>query len=192
MDVKPKVNSTWIMRGILEQVGFIGPNVAVWNTMRAKGKIRMKSIYNILKPGADKSWHRLMKNNLARPRAIIILWLACHMKLATKSRLVIFDLMTNSECGLCNKEETIQYMFFECEEIKNIWSRILQRIQVNHTPKIWDEEIAPAETIYGAWNFRNGVCFGKIMDREIAVQDIISRLFLEGGLVRFLSHILLD
>lgn len=83
--------------------------------------------------------------------------------------------------------------------MKLIWSSVLQWIQVQHTPKNWDEELnwcikmgkgkgwrvalfklAAAETIYGVWLFHNSVCFGKTMDRVSVTQDIISKIVFRG------------
>lgn len=117
--------------------------------------------------------------SIARPRALSMLWLACHNRLATKDRLCKIGIL-NEDCRYFYRDkEIIQYLMFACEETKKIWKEILEWLQVGHKAQSWNEELswivqhrkgkwwrtsifkcAIAETFYAVWNYRNYICFG--------------------------------
>lgn len=87
----------------------------------------MKTVYtNMKKDDHVVPWTRLMLNNVARPRAIMNLWLAFHKKLVKKDMLMKFCMMNNSKCAFYNKDETIDHLFFECDVMKRIWRKVLK------------------------------------------------------------------
>lgn len=108
---------------------------ADWNSMLVQGKLCMKLVYDNMKIGAIVSWYKMLLSNCARPREKMIFWLACHNRLAAKNRLVKLGLLNDSKCIFCGKEETIQHLFFECDEIRKVWCSIVHWIQVHHYPK---------------------------------------------------------
>ncbi|XP_058726890.1 uncharacterized protein LOC131598292 [Vicia villosa] len=159
----------------------------------------MKLTYDNLCIGAVTSWYKLLMHNYARPKAKLIFWLACHNRLATKSRLVKMGMLKDSKCSFCNNVETIQHLFFECEEMRKIWCIILKWIQLEHAPHNWDEELcwiinigkgkgwkaallrlAVTETVYGAWAFRNSCCFGNQCESSAIAQGIIDKIVFRG------------
>ncbi|XP_058773286.1 uncharacterized protein LOC131647414 [Vicia villosa] len=185
MEVQIKSNNTWIMRSILTQRATITYFEDDWNSM--------------LEQGAVTSWYKLLMHNYARPRAKLIFWLACHDRLATKSRLVKMGMLKDSKCSFCSNVETIQHLFFECEEMRKLWCTILKWIQMDHAPNNWDEELswinkfgrgkgwkaallklAAAETVYRAWALRNNRSFGTQCDSSFIAQDIIDKIVLRG------------
>lgn len=51
-------------------------------------KFQMKKMYDNFNDNAQTvTWNKLFHGNIARPRAIMTLWLKCHGKFATKERL---------------------------------------------------------------------------------------------------------
>lgn len=82
-----------------------------------------------------------MYGNLAGPRDIFVLWLACQGRLATKERLCRFVLISNDCCCFCSKVETQQHLLFSCATIQLIWLEEPQWLQVVHTPGVWDMEL---------------------------------------------------
>ncbi|CAI8583103.1 unnamed protein product [Vicia faba] len=93
MKVKPKRNNTWVMRKVLECRLFIEHNWALWNDIMKQENFLMQYVYLHQISDPKVIWHKLMQFNLARLRALMIFWLACHGKLVTKSRLVRFDIL---------------------------------------------------------------------------------------------------
>lgn len=118
-------------------------NNAEWNDMLAKRKFSMKKMYSAQMEGNGiVYWRFLIKNNSARPRAIITTWIACHGKLSTKDRLWRFGMIKERNCNLCsNAEENIDHLFFACNIAKTIWRNILHWIEVEHDLKGWNVEL---------------------------------------------------
>ncbi|CAI8603905.1 unnamed protein product [Vicia faba] len=76
-------------------------------TTYIEGKFKMKDVYNLLIKDTATVWHNIMFNNPARPRATMIMRMACHRKLATKERLYrIFGLKCLNGSKLAIVEST--------------------------------------------------------------------------------------
>ncbi|XP_058725547.1 uncharacterized protein LOC131596827 [Vicia villosa] len=137
-------------------------------------------------------WFRIFCGNTARPRALITLWIACHGKLPTRSRLCRFGIVNYATCCFCLKDETIDHILFECKDTRQIWQKVLDWLGVPHDPKPWSDELcwliqqckgksvraamlklALAETVYGVWQFRNSISFRKEMDAARVVSNIL-------------------
>lgn len=123
----------------------------------------------------------MFRNNYARPREILITWLACHGRLGTKDRLVRFSMINEWVCNLCDEgDETLGHLLFECRYSKAVWKYVLEWIDIIHEPNDWAAElewitqmtakkgwrfkvlkIAIAETVYGLWRYRNDLIFGQ-------------------------------
>ncbi|KAF1864425.1 hypothetical protein Lal_00021846 [Lupinus albus] len=74
----------------------------------------------ILKQRAVVNWYRLFCGNVARPRAVMILWLAFQGRLATKDRMQRLGVVQNATCCFCSCEETLNHIFYGCAELKSI------------------------------------------------------------------------
>ncbi|XP_058747221.1 uncharacterized protein LOC131620238 [Vicia villosa] len=185
-------NFSWVMKKILNQredfnrimIGVQGDS------------FKSKMLYEKLKCGEPlMPWFKLLWNNLERPRAQFILWLACHDRLATRERLHRFNLIASRVCVFCSDIETTKHLFFECPVTNEIWCKVLDWLQVKHKPKNWSEEkdwliknckgkgwrstslkCAVTETIYYTWMLRNDMVFGKDNNRQKIVKDIIDTL----------------
>lgn len=83
---------------------------------------------------------KILYNNVARPKVFVVMWLACHERLATKKRLHIFGMLDNDNCCFCPKVETIQYLLFKCDELGKIWKYILEWLRIQHDPIEWKED----------------------------------------------------
>lgn len=112
MDLQIKASSTWILRSIMKLRDFIHDNQARWADMTMRKKFQCRVVYQAILVSPIMPWCKLLLNNLATPRATIILWLVCHIKLATKSRLFKFGMVDNNTCVLCNSEEILSHLFF--------------------------------------------------------------------------------
>lgn len=138
-------------------------------------------------------WWRLLQWNQARPRAVFILWLAYHEKLATKEILCRFGFITNDRCSFCNEQETFSHLLFSCGNLKLIWKRILNWLEVGTTPSIWKDDIhweisnckrkwwkmillkcSLVEIAYGFRNYNNVVCFANRVDSDLVVYSTIN------------------
>ncbi|XP_058754334.1 uncharacterized protein LOC131627506 [Vicia villosa] len=102
----------------------------------------MKLFYQALHHNQNSvSWRALMNGNLARPRAIFQLWIACHSRLPTKSILVKWGMIDHNTCNFCNAEETQKHLLFECKVMNNAWRKVLQWINVDQAPLEWNQEM---------------------------------------------------
>ncbi|CAK8574064.1 unnamed protein product [Lathyrus sativus] len=128
-----------------------------------------------------------------------MLWLACHGRLATKDRLHKYGMIEDTECCFCEKNESLNHLFFECERLKSVWIEILRWAQINHTPGNWHSEMkwliqhtkgkgvrvavikmAISETIYEIWQARNNSIFGEKPEITIIGRKVIETLVYRG------------
>ncbi|CAK8536515.1 unnamed protein product [Lathyrus sativus] len=86
-------------------------------------------------------WRTLFYGNVARPKAIVNMWLACRERLATRTRLHKFCLIDTTKCYFCNEDETQKLLLFECKEMKVIWERVLDWIQIRNHLFRWSQKI---------------------------------------------------
>ncbi|KAF1898785.1 hypothetical protein Lal_00022730 [Lupinus albus] len=158
------------------------------------------------------NWYRLFCENVARPRAIMTLWLACQGRLATKDRMQRLGVVQNATCCFFSCEETLNHIFYVCAELKSIWREVLDWIQIKHEPKEWVEEmdwlvmrcngkgvlasilkLAATETIYGSlrntWHLMNlNYQHRKKHQRKILLQAVIGGNQIKLGRIR-LKHL---
>ncbi|XP_058742181.1 uncharacterized protein LOC131614640 [Vicia villosa] len=192
MDLQIKDSFSWILKGILklkDQVKDMGH----WKDMLQKKKFNMKVFYwQFLEQTNNVDWRGMLIGNSARPQAKIVLWLACHGRLATKDWLVKFGMIQEAKCEFCDANETLQHLFFECRGTKFIWQDILQWLHIDHQVNGWMQEhkwaikicksnnwrrnflkVALAETIYVVWKLRNNRVYRKdSVDSDIVTQII--------------------
>ncbi|CAI8606324.1 unnamed protein product [Vicia faba] len=142
MEVNIKDRFSWIIKKILLQRNKVAQMQETWDNMQGKGKFSMKKTYDCM-DGDDVQvhWKALMYKNDARPRAIMTLWLTCHKKLATKDRLKRFGMIAHDDYSMCDKNETINHLFYERVKMKEIWCKVLEWIHIMHEPKGWNEEL---------------------------------------------------
>lgn len=43
-------------------------------------------------------WKEFFQGNMAQPRALLVIWLDCHKRLATKDKLHMFGMANNVQC----------------------------------------------------------------------------------------------
>lgn len=77
-----------------------------WKSAQQKQMFKTRDIYlNLLDQNVQANWKNLFMNNMARPRACFVLWMACHGKLATKDRLYRMGFINDDICVLCAKKK---------------------------------------------------------------------------------------
>ncbi|CAK8534242.1 unnamed protein product [Lathyrus sativus] len=107
MTVTPDSKCSWILRKILNQRTVVEASRTV-AVMLHKECFSLRQCYkSLMKQSPKVEWRRLMYENKARPRAIIILWLSCLDILTTKARLVKHGMLSSAKCELCDKDETM-------------------------------------------------------------------------------------
>ncbi|CAL5195867.1 unnamed protein product [Lathyrus oleraceus] len=76
----------------------------------------MNKVYSeLIEDNTRVGWSHMLRCKYAHPRAVLILWLTCHRRLATQDRLLRFGMIQNSNCSLCcNVDESINHLLFEC------------------------------------------------------------------------------
>ncbi|KAL5127229.1 hypothetical protein HKD37_14G039687 [Glycine soja] len=133
---------SWMFNNILDQREKVRLKQE-WNNQMQRDKFSMKTMYNLLMDKSDRvPWRFLLNHNIARPRAIVNLWLTCHGRMVTKDRLKRFGMIKENQCSLCKEsEESIAHLFFYCKITKFIWEQILKWIEVTHEPKTWGVEL---------------------------------------------------
>ncbi|KAH1256923.1 putative ribonuclease H protein [Glycine max] len=142
MQVDSRSHWSWMFNNILDQREKVRLKQE-WNNQMQRDKFSMKTMYNLLMDKSDRvPWRFLLNHNIARPQAIVNLWLTCQGRMATKDRLKRFGMIKENQCSLCKEsEESIGHLFFDCKITKSIWEQILKWIEVTHEPKTWDVEL---------------------------------------------------
>ncbi|XP_058734199.1 uncharacterized protein LOC131605929 [Vicia villosa] len=196
-------NVTWILKDIMARREDVSQHMQFWEDMQRRGKFAMKKLYDQLtKDDTIVQWSHVIQHNGARPRAIVCLWLVCHNRLATKSRLKRLGLLQEETCSLCMEQpEDINHLIIDCKVTRHIWLEVLQWLELHHHPVQWQEEIAwiihhtkgksfqsymlkiaIAETVYGIWKYRNERIFGTNVnvDTNPVVSNIIDSIVVRG------------
>ncbi|XP_058774631.1 uncharacterized protein LOC131648916 [Vicia villosa] len=147
----------------------------------------------------DVDWKSLLIGNTTRRRAKIILWLACHGRLATKDRLMKIGVIKEENCKFCDDRETLQHLMFECSGTKGIWGAVLDWLHIDKVVHGWGPserlgykickskswrrhffKVALAETVYAVWCSRNSKVYCKRnLDRNIVdqiIENIVNRV----------------
>ncbi|CAI8592698.1 unnamed protein product [Vicia faba] len=143
MNVMVGMNSSWVIKYIMDLRGITTQYKQIWDNMLQNRKFNMKKIYDaMIDDNTRVTWRYLFKNNCARPRANHVAWLIFHGKLGTKNRLSHFGLIKENFSSLCKTDdESIRHLFFECRITNNIWKYILKWQEVNHVPGSWQDEL---------------------------------------------------
>ncbi|XP_056697341.1 uncharacterized protein [Spinacia oleracea] len=151
-------------------------------------------MYKFLHPVGDQvGWNRLICNSHASPKSTFIAWLAVQNRLATKDRLISWQLNIDGTCGLCQLEiESLAHLFFSCSYSKDIWRQVLIQLGVSRGVLPWQEEVQIAikrsrskkkkackysiafiESVYCIWLQRNSKVFRDHVDPVKAVVNNI-------------------
>jgi hypothetical protein len=176
--------------------------IQVWNEMITAPKFSMKMMYLAIHDRSQPvAWRTLFCGKLARPRALVNLWLACNERLATRDRLHKFGLIDAISCCccFCNVDETQQHLMFNCNKTKSIWRKVLEWIQVDHNPLGWLQELdwiiqrtkgkgghakilklAFTESVYDIWRYRKDISFGNVVKNKHIEVKIINTIFYRG------------
>ncbi|XP_058754734.1 uncharacterized protein LOC131627878 [Vicia villosa] len=129
-------NSSWISKGILNARHVIPEVQSCWDKSINGNKFRMGEFYKgLMSQATNVDLRSILEGNIARPRAVFYLWLACHKRLATKTRLKKFGVVIDSKCCFFQEEETLDHLLFGCEPMKYIWTKVLQWIHVDRHPR---------------------------------------------------------
>ncbi|GAU38712.1 hypothetical protein TSUD_396400 [Trifolium subterraneum] len=146
-------------------------DIEVWNRITL-----LKLLWNLcgksdsLWDGSPVMWRTLFYGNMARPRALVHLWITCNERLATRDR-----------------------------ETKGIWKKVLEWIQIDHNPPGWHQELewiirktkgkggrakilklAFSECVYEIWRYRNNVSFSSAVQEQPIVSRIIDTIVYRG------------
>lgn len=128
-------SSSWIFKRIMKVRQDITKVQNCWNISMQERKFKMRWFYRtLMNQNENTDWSVLMTRNIARPRAIFCLWMACHRRLATRDRLIKVGVNIDSHCCLCQNEENIDHLLFACRDMDYIWMTVLKWIGVVRKP----------------------------------------------------------
>ncbi|XP_019226299.1 PREDICTED: uncharacterized protein LOC109207768 [Nicotiana attenuata] len=137
------------------------------------------------------AWKGLMYQNQARPKATFILWLLMHGRLQTADRLKKWKIQIDDLCCFCKQAlETKEHLFAECRYGRDMWSRLMQWIQIQVNLPSWTEwqqwitqktkgrsqmarilKLIVAEFVYTLWIERNA----RIFENTATTWDILAK-----------------
>ena len=100
--------------------------------LNQNGIFKVRTMYNAMTTGSI--WSNRLLWKLKLPLKIkIFLWYLNKGVTLTKDNLVRRNWTGSTSCAFCNREETIQHLFFECHYAKFLW-RALQITFGIHSP----------------------------------------------------------
>ncbi|XP_058776403.1 uncharacterized protein LOC131650721 [Vicia villosa] len=191
-------NCSWILANVFKCRDKI-KMTAAWSTCMLTGSYKTASFYDEIRGDRGQvDWNFLLCKNFAKPRARFVLWLSLLGRLSTKDRLRKHGSDIDDKCVFCNKEETLNHLFFECSDTRQTWSKVLCFIGYHRIPLGWNQEmtwaiaetkrkgwrrdllkIALTECVYGVWRQRNDMVFNHTPSDlhlwKLIVQDICIR-----------------
>lgn len=161
-----------------------------------KNKSNVKTMYIGLNVEDPKlPWHKLFYHKKVKPMVQMLLWFVCNGRVAIKVRLHKFGIVDNAQCCFCAKNETVNHLFFDCAELRKIWSNVLMGIHIQHNPFKWVNEIkwimqhckgnrwrativkvALTATLYEFWRYRYDVCHGNSVNNRKINKRIIDMI----------------
>ncbi|XP_010687150.1 uncharacterized protein LOC104901295 [Beta vulgaris subsp. vulgaris] len=167
-------------------------------SMLVNGSFSIHKAYLRMKTVSDRvSWRRVIKDNIASPRSVFILWLAAQQRLATTYMLLKWPIQYNPVCKLCDdKNETIERLFFECQYTNTVWSQLLRVINIHGRGQGFNMELQAAcrkahnktrrarvyvmiftEAVYMLWHQRNQKIFcNTLMQPDRVYKEILFRV----------------
>ncbi|XP_058732880.1 uncharacterized protein LOC131604461 [Vicia villosa] len=182
-----------------------------WESACANGRYVTGAMYKEVNGSRPNvSWKNLLRGNWARPRAMFVLWLACHNRLNKKDRVERYGIVTDGKCSFCDANETCDHLLFQCKVTGGIWKQMLEWQREDHTPQNWEAELkwilmagkgksqraklmrlCAAETVYYIWMARNMRVFQQEHGPELNMLDIVEvikeRLTLDNKLRTYCS-----
>lgn len=140
-DYMVKGTESWMLEAMLK-CRLEAFNMRSWQRINEGDKFPTRTIYKeLMEKGHVVTWRKLVFSNGARPRALFHLWMVCMGRLYTKDRLARFGLVNDGLCVLCNRQESISHLFFECPVASNVWQGVLQWMQIVRKPENWECEM---------------------------------------------------
>lgn len=87
------------------------------------------------------TWHKAIWFPGHIPKCSMITWLAIHNRLYTGDRLVLFGTIPVSCCSFCSGVETHDHLFFNCIFTSQVWSEMLDHVNVIWPSRSWADWI---------------------------------------------------
>ncbi|XP_060212045.1 uncharacterized protein LOC132639621 [Lycium barbarum] len=86
-------------------------------------------------------WKTMMFKNMARPKAILTMWLMLQKRLPTVDRLIDWGINADPVCSLCSStQETRDHLFADCALTKQMWNKLLKWMnRPRCTAQSWDQ-----------------------------------------------------
>lgn len=86
------------------------------------------------------TYRKLFYNNLARPMALFMMWLAFQERLAAKDKVLKLDMINEDNCVCYNQLESQEHLLFYCYGMQSNWKLVTSQMRINHTPMGWKNE----------------------------------------------------
>lgn len=88
---------------------------------------------------------KIICNSKASPKSTFVTWLALHNRLATKDRMLKWNMISDGICSLCQGcDEDLPHLVFECSYTTDIWTQVLPRSGVYRAVgnvRNWSDEV---------------------------------------------------
>jgi hypothetical protein len=148
----------------------------VWS-LTTSGNFTVKSMYLDLLDGDTKYLKKYIWKIKAPLKIKIFMWFLHHKVILTKDNLAKRKWQGCKKCAFCDKDESIQHLFFECPLAKIIWRIIFMTFSLAPPKNItnlfgnWLSGIAKKDLVqirvgvcavlWAIWNMRNDTVFNK-------------------------------
>ncbi|XP_021727815.1 uncharacterized protein LOC110694926 [Chenopodium quinoa] len=138
--------SSWVLRKVMKQRSLID-KIGGWISVASSNGIKIKKIYDKLRQQATRvSWKRLVYNNNAFLRSVLLLWLASWNRMLIKDRILLWNQHCDPETEWAIKKRrrtdhtSRLHLMFLAEAVHYVW---IQRNSV-----LFKGSCEPAETVF--------------------------------------------
>ncbi|XP_048494393.1 uncharacterized protein LOC125494715 [Beta vulgaris subsp. vulgaris] len=163
------VGMSWVLKKVMNCRTYFD-NGAKIHDYENNGKFSISKCYKAIRePITQVRWKRLLCNNKASPKSLFITWLAVLNRLATKSRLAQWNMISDTTCVLRNDaEEDIQHLFFNCPFSSDIWMQCLNLLGISRRPMAFLDEISIAASKCRRKSNRNQL-YGMLLQKQFTI-----------------------
>lgn len=132
---------SWMIKKILTMRKHLSI-MGYWSSVTKMGKFSIKEAYKLLSGQHSKvPWKNLICSNPAPPKATFILWLVMMKRVRTKDLLFKWGIVNDVNYSLCiSNNEDFQHLFFCCSFTQQVWSGVLNWLQMGRVIIDWEQE----------------------------------------------------
>ncbi|KAL6512997.1 hypothetical protein OROHE_019787 [Orobanche hederae] len=198
MQMEVPSHASFLFKKILKMRDKVQQN-GDWEQQLQEQIFRRRDMYDILRGHKEKmGWKELVLQNLASPRAKMVLWLVLWERVATKERLAHIHIpVPDTLCPFYKNEvETLPHVIYECQEVRPLWTSLYRWLGRNTPNPNWAQFLPQlcddvkgkkpsskalkglvTELVYSIWQDRNRRVFEDThLEAQIILKQVVQKI----------------